>query len=530
MNKVNQSLESFTSIELYSVLFPIIKDIYNSYNYIGINENEYKKLVLSVIEKYQKNIYDQETLNAYFSIELRDQLNKLVNKLLNDNNEFFNIVNKFVDKNIKKGLYYFDRLSGFMKLVHFLINVDYYPNIEEYKMLINNNEIVKFLLQSVVSRNIGAIKTNQLDMVFDSVVAINLIKDYCNINGIALYNEKANCGDDEFYDSFSVKTDEKEYTDNLLDLYFNEIDFPILSIDEEKDLAIRNANGDVRARKILIERNMRYVISVAKEYVSYGIEFPDLIQTGNIGLIKAVDKFDVNKGYRLLTYADYFIRTEIDRYISYMGYKFNIPYGEYENVKKYKYAMATLKDDSKEKLPSNSEIAKRINITEQSANEIGLCLKFPEKYEKLIKKEGDLESQVTSFESLTEEIVEEKLFQEQFRDYILNLNLDDRKIDILKGLWGIFDSDIKNGEELAKKYNITRERIRQIESSIFKEIRKRKDVVPFASYMYNEEEAMKRLNKYIELYCNGNNNTYLDQEFFESIGMKNRVGTTRHIK
>lgn len=171
-----------------------------------------------------------------------------------------------------------------------------------------------------------------------------------------------------------------------------------------------------------------------------------------------------------------------------------------------------------------------MDITEQEVKDIDFWLKFPKKYEALISKEGNLESQVTSFESLTEDIIEKNLLQEQFREYILNLNLDDRKMAILKGLWGIFDSDIKNGEELAKKYNITRERIRQIESSIFKEIRKRKDVVPFASYMYNEEEAMKRLNKYIELYCNGNNNAYLDQEFFESIGMKNRVGTTRHIK
>lgn len=529
MNKNTEKIKSFASTELYVILFSVIKKIYKNYNYINISEDDYKNLVLLVIEKCQSEFTGEENIDFinYFSDKLIDELNNLVNKLLNDNNRFFNIVNSFVEKNVKKGQAYCDRLGEFMKLVQFFIDVDYYPDMEEYKELINKNEVVKYLLRSVVKRNIGAIKTNQLNKVFDSEVSINLIKDYCNINDIALYQEKANCGDDEFYNSFAVKMDEKEYTDNLLNLYFDETKFPLLSIDEERELAVRNANGDVRAREILIERNLRYVVSVAKEYhVSDEIDFLDIIQTGNIGLIKAVDNYDPSKECRLLTYADYHIRSEIDRFLAYAGYDFKIPYGEYEKVKKYKYAIATLKGKSKEENVAISEIAKKMNITEQEVSAIAFWTRFSKKYNALIRKEGNLESQVTSIEASTEEIIEKQCLQEQFREYILSLDFDDIKLSILKELWGIFDSEVKSAVELAKIYSLSRERIGQIEGALLKKIRKRVDVNAFASYMDNEEESLKRLNKYRELYCinsKGRKCTYLDSDFFESIGFKNRV-------
>ncbi len=524
MNKGIEKLKSFTAEELCTILFPVIKDIYNSYNYIDISEKKYKNLVLSLMEKCQREFSSEEVLDfsAYFSIELRRCINDLVKELLTNGDNFLHIVNSYIEKNIKKGSSRIDMRAEFDKLSHFFISVNYYPNIDEYTNLINNNEVIRYLLKMVVNRNYGAIKTNKLNTVFDSDVSINLIKDYCNINGIAFYNEKANYGDDEFYNSFSVKIEDKDYTDDSLKLYGNQLYFPLLTIEEEEELGIKSANGDVRAREILIERNLRYVISVAKEYISSGIEILDLIQAGNIGLIRAVDKYDINKGCRLLTYADYFIRQEIDRSIAYMRYKFKIPNREYGYVKKYEYAIAILEKQNEGRFPSVSEIAETINMTEQEVKEFDFWTKFPKKYERLIKNEGYLESLVTSFENLPEEIVEKKNLQEQFRKYILKLTLDDRDLSILKGLWGIFDSEYKSGVELGELFNVTKERIRQREAKIFKKIRERSDINPFASYLDEEEESIKRLNQYRNLYKNGGAGPYLNDEFFESIGISNR--------
>ena len=153
------------------------------------------------------------------------------------------------------------------------------------------NSIVNDLLDMVVKENITIIKDGEVDKVFNYEMLLSFIETYCILNNIAIK--------EDYKESFISR-------DNTI-LYLRELNSNILSPEEEVDLFKRYRNGDKNARNIIIEKNLRLVIMIAKKYINRGVEFQDLIQEGNLGLITAVDKFDVSLGTKFSTYAFWWI-------------------------------------------------------------------------------------------------------------------------------------------------------------------------------------------------------------------------------
>ena len=255
-------------------------------------------------------------------------------------------------------------------------------------------------------------------------------------------------------------------------MYLKEIGkVPLLSADEEKELAIRMEEGDEEAKKRLAEANLRLVVSIAKRYVGRGMLFLDLIQEGNLGLIKAVEKFDYRKGFKFSTYATWWIRQAITRAIADQARTIRIPVHMVETINKLvRVSRQLLQELGRE--PTPEEIAEKMDIPVERVREIIKISQEPVSLETPIGEEED--SHLGDFIQddnvpVPAEAAAFTLLKEQL-DEVLG-TLTEREQKVLRLRFGLKDGRARTLEEVGKEFNVTRERIRQIEAKALRKLR-----------------------------------------------------------
>ncbi len=260
--------------------------------------------------------------------------------------------------------------------------------------------------------------------------------------------------------------------DDPVRMYLKEIGkVPLLSADEEIELAKRMEKGDVEAKKRLAEANLRLVVSIAKRYVGRGMLFLDLIQEGNLGLIKAVEKFDYRKGYKFSTYATWWIRQAITRAIADQARTIRIPVHMVETINKLiRVSRQLLQELGKE--PQPEEIAKEMNMPVEKVREIMKISQEPVSLETPIGEEED--SHLGDFipdddAPAPSEAAAFTLLKEQLIDVLDTLTPREEKV--LRLRFGLDDGRARTLEEVGKEFNVTRERIRQIEAKALRKLR-----------------------------------------------------------
>jgi len=260
--------------------------------------------------------------------------------------------------------------------------------------------------------------------------------------------------------------------DDPVRMYLKEIGkVPLLNTEEEVDLAKRILRSDSEAKKKLTEANLRLVVSIAKRYVGRGMLFLDLIQEGNLGLIKAVDKFDYTKGFKFSTYATWWIRQAITRAIADQARTIRIPVHMVETINKLiRVSRQLLQELGRDPLPE--EVAAQMGMTEEKVREIMKIAQEPVSLETPIGEEEDSHlgdfipdedapapAEAASFTLLKEQLIE-----------VLD-TLTPREEKVLRLRFGLDDGRARTLEEVGKEFNVTRERIRQIEAKALRKLR-----------------------------------------------------------
>ena len=322
-----------------------------------------------------------------------------------------------------------------------------------------------------LAAELGEANSEEIDKVFDAFekMGVNVLKDDDFLEPDI---EDLNEVEDIKLEELDITNMEGVSVDDPVRMYLREIGrIPLLTFDEELDLAQKVLEGDEEAKQKLAESNLRLVVSIAKKYVGRGMLFLDLIQEGNMGLIKAVEKFDYEKGFKFSTYATWWIRQAITRAIADQARTIRIPVHMVETINKLiRISRQLLQEYGRE--PTAEELAVEMQMPEEKVREIMKIAQEPVSLETPIGEEEDSHlgdfipdddipapAEAAAFTLLKEQLIE-----------VLD-TLTDREEKVLRLRFGLDDGRARTLEEVGKEFNVTRERIRQIEAKALRKLR-----------------------------------------------------------
>lgn len=311
------------------------------------------------------------------------------------------------------------------------------------------------------------------DDVVDDVVG----EDGVDVEGVASDDEGPSEAEYKQVEAENVDLDAVDLlegigTEDPVRMYLKEIGtVPLLSAEEECRLAVRKSQGDEVAKQRLIEANLRLVVSIAKRYTGRGMSFLDLVQEGNLGLIKGVEKFDPEKGFKLSTYATWWIRQSVTRALADQARTIRVPVHMVETINKMSKMQRKLTLELGYE-PSVKELAEHLDMSEEKVQEIMQIAREPASLETPIGEEDDsnlgdfvADSNVVSPEGNVESV----MLREHIDTLLGDLKERERQVIVLR--FGLEDGHPRTLEEVGKEFNVTRERIRQIEAKALRKLR-----------------------------------------------------------
>ena len=473
---------NMTDDEVFSSLLPTIKNIYKAFKYTGISFDDYSDIVLDEISEMDGKV--EETV---FKNKLKKRMNNEVSKMLTDSDTASRIISSYLDVKVPKVDSYESAMKAFKKLDSFFSKYDFFMGRELLIDLLSNNEKFSSMTSYILKEKEKDIALGKSEDIFDSDFLIYTVKTYFELHGMPIKERKEEIDMIGFDSSSDL---------DIVSLYINELNAPLLSADEEKALLVKIKQGDMEAREKFIESNLRLVVSVAKKFLGRGVPFLDLVQEGNLGLMKAIDKFDLSYDVRFSTYAVYRIKMFVSKAIADQSRNIRVPISRQDEL----YSYMTKIDNLEKKFGMNlsvDEISMMLGKSVDKIRELESLKNDTVSINALVGKDNDTElgEFLSTSESIEDEVIDSFL-PEQIMELLKKSKLSEREKDVLLSRFGIGRSHVWQLKELSKKYGVSKAWIGQVELNALEKLRRLKSIEQFSVYMDNPDLALRNLEEF----------------------------------
>lgn len=493
MKMTVKQIQKMDGKKFSELLMPMLDNIYQSFQYIGISKKEYYSLVQKEITDTKKELTESAAYPTFLEKRISFILNKKAEEYIINQNTSFNIINNYINQKMNQAKNYKTALKQFKQLDSFFSTHDFIPSQELIIELINKNEIFGNMTESILKHFYIQITSGNMEKVLNNNSLIYIVETYCMLKNIEIEENTLD---------MTVDKENNKIID-ITDLYLKEIGkTALLSKEQEKELARKMAEGNEEARNQFTESNLKLVVDIAKNYLGRGLPFLDLIQEGNLGLIRATEKYDVNRGFKFSTYATWWIRQTIKKAIYEKRRNIKIPENIQMRLSQYSKVCNNL-EIKLQREATISEIAEEMRTSVEKIIELQAMQSDTISINKLISSDEDIELDqfIAADEKTPEEIAISNTLSSQIKQLFEDCQLKEKEIEIIKKRYGFNSKDPMTLDELAKIYGVTRESIRQTEVKALKKIRNSKYIKAFAIYMQNPDEAIQNIEEFREIYA-----------------------------
>ena len=487
------NIKDFTSAQIYEMFFFMFSNEYNkNIKNLDLSMDDYYNIVIPELDKVKDEYDGKESYDKYLSNLISNITIKINKTLISNENTSLKVINNYINKKYINIKTYDDALKGLNDLNSFLQNNNFVPNPDIIIDLLKNNKLSD-MLALILKKHRQEIVSGNLEKITNDKYLI--LSFYCSLNGIDIYNEEELTLDLIPSINESNNIDEDDYTTDSLQKYLNEISkYSVLTKAEEKKLFKKIRKGDESAKKEIIERNLKLVVFVAKKYLNSGLSLLDLVQEGNIGLIKAVDRFDVDKDFKFATYASWWIKNSITKAIADKSRTIRIPVHMAETINKISRIQRQLTQELNRE-PTDEELAKYLNISVEQLFNIKNISAVTYSLNAPVINDEDEGDELQSFIKDDRENIEQMFIDNDLSNQLLNAikiaGLTSREIEVIEYRFGLNNKEAMTLDELGKMFGVTRERIRQIEAKALQKLRKPKAVKILKDYEESDNAFFK---------------------------------------